>query len=125
LGVITVLDRATWDADYSEGKDQPRTVIRNGDTVLFSEPASWEAVGFPGEGSSRYEGICKVLKQKYGNRESVIQICAFTLRPILEYGSVRALAGDVIADQWERTGRMLKALADEETNRAMLALRIR
>ena len=36
----------TWDADYSEGKDQPR---------------SWEAIGFPGDGSSRYEGICKVL----------------------------------------------------------------
>jgi hypothetical protein len=58
----------TWDADYSEGRDQPRTVIRNGDQVLFSEPAAWEAIGFPGDGSSRYEGICKVLKQKYGDR---------------------------------------------------------
>ena len=58
----------TWDADYSEGKDQPQTVIRNGDQVLFSEPASWEAIGFPGDRSSRYEGICKVLKQKYGKR---------------------------------------------------------
>jgi len=58
----------TWDADYSEGKDQPRTVIRNGDQVLFSEAASWEAIGFPGDGSSRYEGICKILKQKYSDR---------------------------------------------------------
>lgn len=42
------------------------TVIRNGDQVLFSEPAAWEAIGFPHK--SRYEGICEVLKQKYGDR---------------------------------------------------------
>ena len=57
----------TWDADYSEGKDQPGTVIRNGDQVLFSEPAAWEAIGDHCR-DGRYEGICKILKAKYGDR---------------------------------------------------------
>lgn len=38
-----------------------------GEQVLFSEPASWEAIGDPGR-DSRFEDICKVLKQKYGDR---------------------------------------------------------
>jgi len=57
----------TWDADYSEGNDRPRTVIRNGDQVLFSEPASWEAIGDHCR-DGRYEHICQILKQKYGDR---------------------------------------------------------
>jgi len=52
----------SWDADYSEEKDRPQTVIRHGDRVLFSEPASWEAI------EGRYEAICRVLKEKYGAR---------------------------------------------------------
>jgi len=60
----------TWDADYSEGKDQPRTVI--GDQVLFSEPASWEAIGFPGDGSNRYEGICKA-RMGFGGEKVLAQ----------------------------------------------------
>ena len=52
----------TWGADYSEGKDRPQTVIRHGERVLFTEPASWEAI------ENRYEAICRLLKAKYGVR---------------------------------------------------------
>jgi hypothetical protein len=37
-------------------------VIRHGYRVLFSEPACWEAIG------TRYEDICKILREKYGQR---------------------------------------------------------
>ncbi len=36
--------------------------------MLFTEPISWEAIGLPGVEYSRYEEICKILKQKYGDR---------------------------------------------------------
>lgn len=51
-----------WDADYSAGQDRPLSLIRHGESVLFSEPASWEAI------EGRYEFICRVLKDKYGPR---------------------------------------------------------
>jgi hypothetical protein len=58
----------TWDAVWNEeGDDRPQTVIRYGDQVLFSEPASWEAIGEHCQGG-RYAAICKILKQKYGDR---------------------------------------------------------
>jgi hypothetical protein len=52
----------TWDADYSEGKDQPRTVLLNGDQVLFTKPASWEAI------EDRYEQFCRMVRDRYGTR---------------------------------------------------------
>ena len=57
----------TWDLICPE-QHKETVVIRNGDQVLFSEPASWEAIGDPGRPNSRYQGICKILKQKYGER---------------------------------------------------------
>ncbi len=53
----------TWDAVWSEERsDRPQTVIRHGDRVLFSKPANWQAI------HDEYESICKILKEKYGER---------------------------------------------------------
>ena len=71
----------TWDANYSEGNDRPQTVIRHGDHVLFSEPASWEAI------ENRYEAICRVLKEKYGAR-----VRDSPLRRPASYGSMAITA---------------------------------
>ncbi len=52
-----------WDAVWSEERgDRPQTVIRHGDRVLFSKPANWQAI------HDEYESICKILKEKYGER---------------------------------------------------------
>jgi hypothetical protein len=52
----------TWDFDASNPDDE-RTLIKHGDTVVFSEPARWEE-------SERFHQIAEILKQKYGNRIS-------------------------------------------------------
>lgn len=51
-----------WDIEVEDGHERPRTLIRDGERVLFSEPASWEAL------DNRYESICQVLREKYGAR---------------------------------------------------------
>ncbi len=51
-----------WDANYSEGKDRPRTVLIKGDHVLFAEPASWKAI------QDCYEQIWRMGKERYGSR---------------------------------------------------------
>jgi hypothetical protein len=50
----------TWDFDGSNPDDQ-RTLIKHGDTVIFSEPARWEEY-------ERFEEVAEILKQKYGKR---------------------------------------------------------
>ncbi len=53
----------TWDAIWSEERgDRPQTVIRHGDRVRFTKPANWQAI------HDEYESICKILKEKYGER---------------------------------------------------------
>ena len=50
----------TWDFDGSNQDDQ-RTLIKHGDTVIFSEPARWEEY-------ERFHQIAEIPKQKYGTR---------------------------------------------------------
>jgi hypothetical protein len=50
----------TWDFDGSAPDDQ-RTLIKHGDTVIFSEPARWEEY-------ERFAEVAEILTAKYGNR---------------------------------------------------------
>jgi hypothetical protein len=52
----------TWDFDNSI-RDDERTLIKHGDTIIFSEPARWEEY-------ERFDQIAEILKQKYGKRIS-------------------------------------------------------
>ena len=49
-----------WDNDHSNPDDR-RTLIKGGDTVIFSEPARWEEY-------ERFEEVAEILKERYGNR---------------------------------------------------------
>jgi len=49
-----------WDFDNSK-PDDPRTVLKHGDIVIFSEPARYEEF-------KRFGEVCEVLKAKYGGR---------------------------------------------------------
>lgn len=52
----------TWDFDGSV-RDDERTLIKRGETVIFSEPARWEEY-------ERFHQIVEILKQRYGKRIS-------------------------------------------------------
>ena len=49
-----------WDNDHSNPDDR-RTLIKHGDTVIFSEPARWEEY-------KRFAEVAEILKAKYGHR---------------------------------------------------------
>jgi hypothetical protein len=49
-----------WDNDHSNCDDR-RTLIKHGDTIIFSEPARWEEY-------VRFEQVADILKAKYGHR---------------------------------------------------------
>jgi hypothetical protein len=67
----------TWDSEDRSGKRW--TVIRHGDHILFSEPEVWG--GF----DSRFEEVCRILREKYGER--VTDLIPFQASKLYLYGN--------------------------------------
>ena len=66
---------------------EPRTVLRYGNRVLFSEPAVFE-------GYERFEEVCKIVHEKYGNR--VTDLVPTSASELYLWGDVLA-APDLVA----------------------------